>query len=400
MPMPEAAVDKKYLPPARKNQVRLTRQIGAMQSVPEAHTVNHAAHRHFGPGVLAANAAHDGGALGGGESVHGFGNIIEDMEKKRLGNSDLELTPIGIGAWAMGGGGWAFGWGPQDDDDSIAAIHAALDAGVNWIDTAAVYGLGHSEEVVARALAGRSTRPYVFTKCERVWNQQRQISGSLKAESVRRECEDSLRRLRVDAIDLYQIHWAEPDADLEEGWTTLAKLKEEGKVRWIGVCNFNAAQLERCRKIAPVTSLQPPYSAISPEVEAEALPYCLRHGIGAIAYSPMKSGLLTGAMTKERVAAFPQDDFRRKALSFLEPQLSRNLELAELMKRIGARHSRTAGEVAIAWVLRNPAITAAIVGMRSAAQARGVIGALEFRLSAEEIAEIDAFRLASSEPRT
>jgi aryl-alcohol dehydrogenase-like predicted oxidoreductase len=322
------------------------------------------------------------------------------MDKKRLGNSDMELTPIGIGAWAMGGGGWAFSWGPQDDDESIAAIHAALDAGVNWIDTAAVYGLGHSEEVVARALAGRSNRPYVFTKCERVWNQQRQISGSLKAESVRRECEDSLRRLRVDAIDLYQIHWAEPDADLEEGWTTLAKLKEEGKVRWIGVCNFNAAQLERCRKIAPVTSLQPPYSAISPEVEAEALPYCLRHGIGAIAYSPMKSGLLTGAMTKERVAAFPQDDFRRKALSFLEPQLSRNLELAELMKRIGARHSRTAGEVAIAWVLRNPAITAAIVGMRSAAQARGVIGALEFRLSAEEIAEIDAFRLASSEPRT
>src|ERR1017187_9640377 len=322
------------------------------------------------------------------------------MEKKRLGNSDMELTPIGIGAWAMGGGGWAFAWGPQDDDESIAAIHAALDAGVNWIDTAAVYGLGHSEEVVARALAGRSNRPYVFTKCERVWNQQRQISGSLKAGSVRRECEDSLRRLRVDAIDLYQIHWAEPDADLEEGWTTLAKLKEEGKVRWIGVSNFNAAQLERCRKIAPLTSLQPPYSAISPEVEAEALPYCLRHGIGVIAYSPMKSGLLTGAMTKERVAAFPQDDFRRKALSFLEPRLSRNLELAELMKGIGARHGRSAGEVAIAWVLRNPAITAAIVGMRSAAQVQGVVGALEFRLSAEEIAEIDTFRRVASEPRT
>jgi aryl-alcohol dehydrogenase-like predicted oxidoreductase len=317
------------------------------------------------------------------------------MRKKRLGNSDLELSPIGVGAWAMGGGGWAFAWGPQDDRESIAAIHAALDAGVNWIDTAAVYGLGHSEEVVAQALAEHSERPYVFTKCQRVWNEKREISGSLKAESVRRECENSLRRLRVDAIDLYQIHWPEPDADVEEGWTTLAKLKEEGKVRWIGVSNFAPSQLERCRKIAPVTSLQPPYSAISPEVEAGTLPYCQRHGIGAIAYSPMKSGLLTGAMTRERVAAFPSDDFRRKALNFLEPQLSRNLELAELMKGIGARHGRTAGEAAIAWVLRNPAITAAIVGMRSPAQAAGVVGALEFRLSAEEIAEIDAFRHAS-----
>jgi aryl-alcohol dehydrogenase-like predicted oxidoreductase len=318
------------------------------------------------------------------------------MEKKRLGNSDMELTPIGIGAWAMGGGGWAFAWGPQDDNESIAAIHAALDAGVNWIDTAAVYGLGHSEEVVARALAGRSNRPYVFTKCERVWNEHRQISGSLKAASVRRECEDSLRRLKMDAIDLYQIHWPEPEAGIEEGWTTLAKLQEEGKVRWIGVSNFDAGQLERCREIAPVTSLQPPYSAVSPEVEEVTLPYCRRHGIGVIAYSPMKSGLLTGAMTKERVAAFPPDDFRRKALSFLEPRLSRNLELAELMKRIGARHDRTGGEVAIAWVLRNPAITAAIVGMRSAAQVQGVIGALEFRLSAEEVSEIDAFRATSA----
>jgi aryl-alcohol dehydrogenase-like predicted oxidoreductase len=316
------------------------------------------------------------------------------MERKRLGNSDMELTPIGVGAWAMGGGGWAFAWGAQDDDDSIAAIHAALDAGVNWIDTAAVYGLGHSEEVVARALAGRSPRPYVFTKCERVWNEKGEISSSLKAESIRRECEASLRRLRVDVIDLYQIHWPTPDGDVEEGWTTLAKLREEGKVRWIGVSNFDAAQLERCRKIAPVTSLQPPYSAVSPEVEEAALPYCLRHGIGAIAYSPMKSGLLTGKMTKERVAAFPHDDFRRKAPAFQEPSLSRNLELAEVMTRIGALHGRTAGEVAIAWVLRNPAITAAIVGMRSAAQVQGVIGALEFRLNPEEIAEIDAFRRA------
>jgi aryl-alcohol dehydrogenase-like predicted oxidoreductase len=315
------------------------------------------------------------------------------MQKKRLGNSDMELTPIGVGAWAMGGGGWAFAWGPQDDRKSIEAIHTALDAGVNWIDTAAVYGLGHSEEVVARALAGRSNRPYVFTKCERVWSETREISGSLKADSVRRECEASLKRLKVDMIDLYQIHWPHPEEDVEEGWATLAKLKEEGKVRWIGVSNFNPAQMERCRSIAPITSLQPPYSAVSPEIERDTLPYCEQHGIGVIVYSPMKSGLLTGAMTRERVANFPQDDFRRRAPAFQEPQLTRNLALAELMRRIGERHGRSAGEVAIAWVLRHPAVTAAIVGMRSAEQAKGVLGALEFRLSPEEISEIENFQV-------
>ena len=284
------------------------------------------------------------------------------MTKKRLGNSDLEITPMGVGAWAMGGGGWAFAWGAQDDRDSIAAIHEALDRGVNWIDTAAVYGLGHSEEVVARALAGRSNRPYVFTKCERVWDETGKISASLKADSIRRECEASLRRLKVDTIDLYQIHWPEPDQDIEEGWRTLAKLKEQGKVRWIGVSNFNPAQMERCRAIAPITSLQPPYSAISPEIEDATLPYCRQHGIGVIVYSPMKSGLLSGTMTRERVAAFPQDDFRRRALAFQEPNLTRNLALAEKMKEIGAGHGRTAGEVAIAWTLRHPGVTAAIVG--------------------------------------
>jgi aryl-alcohol dehydrogenase-like predicted oxidoreductase len=314
------------------------------------------------------------------------------MQKKRLGNSDLELTPIGVGAWAMGGGGWAFAWGPQDDNESIEAIHKALDGGVNWIDTAAVYGLGHSEEVVARALEGRSNRPYVFTKCERTWNESREIKPSLKADSIRKECEASLRRLKVDAIDLYQIHWPQPEEDIEEGWGELAKLKQEGKVRWIGVSNFNAQQMERISKIAPVTSLQPPYSAISPEIEAETLPYCQRHNIGVIVYSPMKSGLLTGKMTRERVNAFPADDFRRKALGFQEPNLTRNLALQDLMQRIGERHGRSAGEVAIAWVLRNPAVTAAIVGMRSAEQARGVLGALEFRLSDEEGAEIEGFR--------
>jgi len=314
------------------------------------------------------------------------------MVKKRLGNSDMEITPIGIGAWAMGGGGWKFSWGPQDDRESIAAIHTALDRGVNWMDTAAVYGLGHSEEVVARALEGRANRPYVFTKCQRVWNEKKELSGSLKADSLRQECEASLKRLKVERIDVYQIHWPEPDADVEEGWTTLAKLREQGKVRWIGVSNFNSAQMDRCERIAPVTSLQPPYSAISPEVEDETLPYCRRNGIGVIVYSPMKSGLLTGKMTRKRAANFAPDDFRRLAPAFQEPQLSRNLELADLMRQIGARHGQPAGVVAIAWTLRNPAVTAAIVGMRSAAQAREVLGALEFRLGADEIAEIDAFR--------
>ena len=298
------------------------------------------------------------------------------MTTKRLGNSDMELTPIGIGAWAIGGGGWKFGWGPQDDAESVAAIHAALDHGVNWIDTAAVYGLGHSEEVVARALAGRGNRPYVFTKCSRVWDDAGEIGSSLTADSIRRECEGSLRRLAVDTIDLYQIHWPMPEPDVEEGWATLANLREEGKVRWIGVSNFSELQMEHCGAIAPVTSLQPPYSAISPEVGQETLPYCVQRGIGAIVYSPMKSGLLTGSMTKERVAAFPSDDFRRNALAFQEPNLSRNLKLAGLMQEIGVRHGRSAGEVAIAWTLHNPAVTAAIVGMRSAAQVEGVIGAM------------------------
>jgi aryl-alcohol dehydrogenase-like predicted oxidoreductase len=310
------------------------------------------------------------------------------MHKKRLGNSDMDLSPIGVGAWAMGGGGWAFGWGPQDDEQSIEAIHAALAHGVNWIDTAAVYGLGHSEEVVAKALEGRSNKPYVFTKCERTWNEKGEIRGALKADSVRQECENSLRRLKVDTIDLYQIHWPEPVEDVEEGWSALAKLREQGKVRWIGVSNFKAPQMEWCGAIAPVTSLQPPYSAISPEVDKEILPYCLEHNIGVIVYSPMKSGLLSGTMTRERVANFPSDDFRRRAVAFQEPNLTRNLQLADRMKEIGLRHGRSAGEVAIAWTLHHAAVTAAIVGMRSAEQAAGVMGALEFRLTEEELAEI------------
>ena len=234
------------------------------------------------------------------------------METRRLGNSDLEITRIGFGAWAIGGSGWAFAWGTQDDRDSISAIHAALDAGINWIDTAPVYGLGHSEEVVAQALAGRAEKPFVFTKCERTWNEKREIVKSLKADSIRRECEASLRRLNVDVIDLYQMHWPEPEEDIEEGWATLVRLKEEGKVRWIGVSNFNVAQMERIAKIAPITSLQPPYSLVNPAAGTEILPYCGRNNIGVIVYSPMGSGLLTGKMTRERIAAMPPDDWRTR----------------------------------------------------------------------------------------
>lgn len=317
------------------------------------------------------------------------------IEKRRLGNSDLMITPIGVGAWAMGGSGWAFSWGAQDDADSIAAIHKAVDKGVNWIDTAAVYGLGHSEEVVGRAVKGLANRPYIFTKCARAWNEKREIVKCLKKDSVRRECEASLRRLQVDTIDLYQMHWPEPDEDIEEGWTEMARLQAEGKVRWIGVSNFNVAQMKRAQKIAPITSLQPPYSLVTPDVETEILPHALATGIGAIVYSPMKAGLLSGAMTRERALNLPEDDWRRRNPAFQEPNLTRNLALAERLRDIAGRHGRTTGEAAIAWTLSNPAVTGAIVGMRNAGQVDGVIGALEFRLSAGEAAEIDRFRKAA-----
>lgn len=316
------------------------------------------------------------------------------MQTRRLGNSDLHITAIGIGAWAMGGPGWAFSWGAQDDNDSIAAIRKALSMGVNWIDTAAVYGLGHSEEVVARALEGVSPKPYVFTKCARVWNEKGEIGKRLKSWSVRAECEASLQRLKTDCIDLYQVHWPEPDEDVEEGWATLAALQKEGKVRWIGVSNFSVAQMERAAAIAPITSLQPPYSMVSPEVEGEILPYAGANNIGVIVYSPMKAGLLSGAMTRERALNLPADDWRRRNPAFQEPNLTRNLALVEVLRSIGQQHGRTPGEVAIAWCLRRPELTGAIVGMRNPQQVDGVIRALEFRLSAEEIAAIDAARAA------
>jgi len=313
------------------------------------------------------------------------------MQTRRLGNSDLHITPLGVGAWAMGGGGLPFAWGPQDDNDSIGAIHAALDQGINWIDTAPVYGLGHSEEVVGRALKGRSKRPYVFTKCSIVWNENREASRSLKRDSIRHEIDESLRRLQIDVIDLCQVHWPDPEPDIEEGWRALAELQKEGKVRWIGVSNFKPAQMDKMRAIAPVTSNQPPYSILSPEIEAEIIPYCGAHNIGLLVYSPMKSGLLTGAMTRERIAAMPEDDFRQRTVSFKEPLLTRNLNLVELMRAIGKRHGRTPGEVALAWVLRKPEVTGAIVGMRSPKQVEGVIGAAAFRLQDSEVAEIANF---------
>ncbi len=316
------------------------------------------------------------------------------MQTRKLGNSDLHITPVGYGAWAVGGSGWQFAWGSQDDSDSIAAIHRSLELGVNWIDTAAVYGLGHSEEVVARALKSWSgPRPYVFTKCSLRWDSSGQVQKVLSATSIRRELEDSLRRLSVDVIDLYQIHWP-PDPDspaLEEGWSTLAALQREGKVRWIGVSNFNVQQLKRAQAIAPVTSLQPPYSLVHREIEDEILPYCLRAGIGVIVYSPMASGLLTGAMTRERASRLPNDDWRKGHPDFTEPNLSRNLALVERLREIAKRHNRSIGEVAIAWTLHHPAVTGAIVGARNARQAEGVMRAGDLRLNDKEANEIEDF---------
>jgi len=313
------------------------------------------------------------------------------MKTRQLGNSDLNITPIGFGAWAIGGGDWQFGWGHQDDADSVAAIHRALELGINWIDTAAVYGLGHSEEVVAKALADwPGQRPYIFTKCVRVWNEKREITTSLKAASIRKECDNSLRRLGVDTIDLYQIHWpAGTSAETEEGWTELASLQKQGKVRWIGVCNFNVEQLRLARAIAPVTSLQPPYSLIRRDIEREILPFCQQSGIGVIVYSPMGSGLLTGAMTQERAAALPASDWRSRSPEFKEPRLSQNLALVERLREVATHHGCHPGEVAIAWTLRHPAVTGAIVGARNPKQIDGVIRSADVKLTPADIAEIE-----------
>ena len=313
------------------------------------------------------------------------------FETRQLGNSDLHLTPIGYGAWAIGGGNWEFAWGAQDDDESVKTIERALDSGINWIDTAAIYGLGHSEEVVAKALKNSTHKPYVFTKCSMRWFPDRQIYRSLKAGSLQEEIENSLRRLRIDTIDLYQIHWPNPEDEIEEGWETLARFQEEGKVRYIGVSNFNVEQMKRVQKIAPITSLQPPYSLLNRKIEDEILPFCLENHIGVINYSPMVSGLLTGKMTAERIKNLPEDDWRKRSANFIEPKLSKNLELVELLREIGKAHNVEPGVVAIAWTLRHPAITAAIVGARRPDQVDGVLPAATFRLSEPEIAKIEEF---------
>ncbi len=313
------------------------------------------------------------------------------LSERTLGNSDMQLTSIGFGAWAIGGGDWQYAWGPQDDNDSIAAIHRALDLGINWIDTAAVYGLGHSEKVVGRAVKSSTHKPYIFTKCSMRWHADRTIYNSLKADSLAEEVEASLRRLRVETIDLYQIHWPNPDSEIEEGWTALERMRRQGKLRWIGVSNFNVEQMKRALRIAPVTSLQPPYSMLRRAVETEILPFARSHGIGVINYSPMVSGLLTGKMTPQRAAALPLDDWRRSNKEFAEPRLSRNMRLVELLREIGSAHGVTPGVVAAAWTLHNPAITAAIVGGRSAAQVEEMAPALNFRLTQDEYDRIGQF---------
>ncbi len=314
---------------------------------------------------------------------------------RTLGNSGLQLTPIGFGAWAIGGAGWQFAWGPQDDSDSIAAIHRALDLGVNWIDTAAIYGLGHSEEVVARAVKSSPQKPYIFTKCSRRWNADGSIYSSLEPNSLAEELEGSLRRLGVETIDLYQIHWPNPEEEIERAWETLVRFRQQGKIRWIGVSNFSTEQMQRIQRVAPISSLQPPYSMLRRAVEETVLPFAQAQGIGVINYSPMVSGLLTGKMTAERAAALPESDWRRTNVEFKEPRLSRNMRLVDLLREIGSGHSVTPGVVAVAWTLHNPAITAAIVGGRSAGQVEELAPALAFRLAEDEFARINAFLAAN-----
>jgi aryl-alcohol dehydrogenase-like predicted oxidoreductase len=311
------------------------------------------------------------------------------LKTTELGHTGLEITRIGFGAWAIGGGGWEFGWGPQDDEQSIAAIQRALEHGVNWIDTAAAYGFGRSEQVVGRALNGLTQRPYVFTKCSLLEGPDRTVVHSLKRDSILREAEASLKRLGIDAIDLYQIHWPNPPEDIEQGWAALAELKHQGLVRHIGVSNFDVAQLQRVQQIAPVETLQPQYSLIERDVDRELLPFAERDGVGVIVYSPMGSGMLTGAITRDRVDRMPADDWRKHDPRFNEPQLSRNLDLVERLTAVAGRYDTTPGAIAVAWTLRNAAVDGAIVGFRRADQVDPIIPAANLDLTDHDIAEIE-----------
>jgi aryl-alcohol dehydrogenase-like predicted oxidoreductase len=306
-----------------------------------------------------------------------------------LGNTGMEITRIGFGAWAIGGGDWEFGWGPQEDDESVAAIQHALERGINWIDTAASYGFGRSEQVVGRALEGVAERPHVFTKCSQLEGPGGRVIQSLRRDSVLAEADASLRRLGIDAIDLYQIHWPIPEADIEEGWSALAELKEQGLVRHIGVSNFDVEQLRRIQQIAPVETLQPPYSLVAREAEDEILPYCEREDIGVIVYSPMGSGMLTGRMTRERIDGLPEDDWRKHDARFQEPQLSRHLEQVERLKAVAERYDTTPGAVSVAWTLRNPAVDGAIVGFRRPDQVDPILTAAGLELTDDDVATIE-----------
>ncbi len=311
------------------------------------------------------------------------------MQKRQLGSSELEISRLGLGAWAIGGT-WEWGWGAQEDAASIRTIHRALERGINWIDTAPVYGLGHSEKIVARALRETSARPYVFTKCGLVWNEKGHTSHCLKRASIEREVDDSLRRLGTEVLDLYQVHWPNPAEDIEEALEAMAEAQASGKIRYIGVSNFSVEQLERVRPLAEIVSLQPPYSLAFPEVDEEILPYCAEHNIGVINYSPMASGLLSGKMTRERIQALPEDDWRKKHRRFRDPRLTQNLRIVDLLTEIGERRGRTAGEAAIRWTLQHPAITGAIVGMRHPEQVDGVIHAADIELSDDENRALNA----------
>ncbi len=316
------------------------------------------------------------------------------MRTRRLGNSDLWLTVIGFGSWAIGGGDWRFGWGDQDEREAIDAIMAAVDHGINWIDTAAVYGGGKSEELVGKALKelGPARRPLIATKCGRVMRDPETIDKILKRDSIVAECEGSLQRLGVDCIDLYQMHWPEPDEDIEEGWQTLVDLKQQGKVREIGVSNHNCGQLARLHQIHPVASLQPPYSLVVPEAEQELLPYCRDHNIGVVCYSPMYKGLLTGAFTRERAATLSEKDHRSRDPHFQTPRIEQHLQLVDELKPIAQRNDRTLTELAIAWVLRREEVTSAIVGARRPSQVAEIVKAADWILSSEDSLAIDKLR--------
>jgi aryl-alcohol dehydrogenase-like predicted oxidoreductase len=318
------------------------------------------------------------------------------LSKRPLGQSGLEITTVGFGAWATGGGGWAFGWGPQDDAASLAAIHHAVRRGTNWIDTAAVYGLGHSEEVVGRAVRAlpAADRPLVFTKCGLQWDEKNpmvQAKRSLRPDLIERGCEESLRRLGVDRIDLFQFHWPdESGVTVEDSWAAMAKLVEQGKVRAAGVSNFDVALLERCQKIRQVDSLQPPFSLIRRQAAEAEIPWCAAHGTGVIVYSPMQSGLLTDTFTEERVATLPADDWRRKSPHFQPPNLQKNLALRDALRPLAARRGVSVGALAVAWTLAWPGVSGAIVGARSPEQVDGWIGASGLELTAGELDAIAA----------